>query len=157
MSIYVTPVTSSLMIWLVLMVEILGVATTPMDRVSWGTSEAICNGSCICRQAVTPAKPHGGGVGWTTANSHTGKEGLDGVGVSSRVAGGLDGLAWGNQIGPPLGLRALNGWEIFPAVTTGHKGCRIFPHPKNFGPLLSVAGSGAQGVLGTSVGVVSRL
>ena len=128
-SIYMTPVALSLMMWLVLMVEILGVATTSMDRVSWGASKAISNGSCVRRQAVTPAKPHGGVVGQMTANAHTGEEGLDGVRVSGRGAGGFDGLAQGNWIGPPLGIRALDGWEISPAVTTGHEGCRIFSHP----------------------------
>ena len=141
MSIYVTPIASSLMILLMLMVEILGVAITPIERVSWGTSEAISDGSCVHKQAVTPVKLQGGVFGWTTANTHTGEEGLDGVKVSGWGAGGFDGLAQGSQVGPPLVLRALNGWEISPAVTTGHEGCRIFSHPKNFGPLLSVAGS----------------
>ena len=53
MSIYVTPVASSLMMQLILMVEILGVTTTPMGMVPWGTSEAISKGSGIQRQAVT--------------------------------------------------------------------------------------------------------
>ena len=92
-----------------------------------------------------------------TANAHTGKEGLDGMGVSSRGAGGFDGLTWGNQIGSPLSLRALDGWEISPVVTPGHEGCRIFPHPKNFVSLLSMAGSGAQGVMGMLAGMVSGL
>ena len=95
-SIYVTPITSSLMMRLILMVEIPGVTTTPMDRVSWGASEAISNGSGVCRQAVTPAKPHGGVIGWMTANACTGKEGLDGVGVSNRGAGGFAGPAQGS-------------------------------------------------------------
>ena len=68
------------MMWLVLMVEILGVTTSPMDRVLWDASEAIFNGSGVCRQAVAPAKPHSGVVGQTTANACIGKEGLDGVG-----------------------------------------------------------------------------
>ena len=68
MSIYVTPVTSSLMIQLVLMVEILGVTTTPKDMVPWDVSEAISKGLGIQRQAVTPAKPHGGVNGHMTAN-----------------------------------------------------------------------------------------
>ena len=89
MSPYVTPVASSFMIWLMLMVEIPGVTTIPMGRELWGASEAISNGSSVCRQAVTPVKLHGGVIGQMTANSHTGKEGLDGVGVSSR---GLEAL-----------------------------------------------------------------
>ena len=66
-----------------LMVEILGVVATPMDRVLWDTSEANSDSSCFCRQAVTPGKLHGGVIGWTTANAHTGEEDLDGVEVSS--------------------------------------------------------------------------
>ena len=97
-SIYVKPVASSLMLWPVLMVEILGVATTVMDRVLWGASEAISDGSGLHRQAVTPAKPHSGVIGQMTANACTGKEGLDGVGVSDRGAGGFAGLAWGAEL-----------------------------------------------------------
>ena len=96
MSIYVTPVASSLMMLLVLMVEIPGVTTTLMDRVPWGASEAISNGSGVHRQAVTPAKLHGGVVGHMTANACTGREGLDRVGVSNRGAGGFAGPAWGS-------------------------------------------------------------
>ena len=96
MSIYVTPVASSLMMQLILMLEILGVTITPMDRVLWSASEAISNGSGVCRQAVTPVKPHSGVIGWMTANACTGEEGLDGVGVSNRGAGGFAGQAWGS-------------------------------------------------------------
>ena len=96
MSIYVTPIASSLMMQLILMVEILGVATTPMDRVLWGASEAPSNGSGVCRQPVTPEKPDGGVVGRMTANACTGEDGLDGVGVSNRGAGGFAGPAQGS-------------------------------------------------------------
>ena len=47
-----------------------------------------------------------------------GEEGLAGARVSSRGAGGFDGLAQGNQIGPPLGVRALDGWGISPVVNS---------------------------------------
>ena len=67
-----------------------------MDRVSWGASEAISKGFGVCRQAVTPAKPHGGVVGQMTANVCTGEEGLDGVGVSDRGAGSFAGPAQGS-------------------------------------------------------------
>ena len=56
-SMYVMPVASSLMMWLILMVEILGVATTPMGMVPRGTSRATSTSSGVCRQAITPAKP----------------------------------------------------------------------------------------------------
>ena len=104
MSIYVTPVTSSLMMQLILMVEILGVTTTPMDMVPWGVSEAISRGSDIQRQAVTPAKPCSGVVGHMTANACIGKEGLDGVGVFDRGTGCFAGPAQGSWVGPPLDL-----------------------------------------------------
>ena len=157
MSIYVIPVASSLMMWLILMVEIPGVATTPMDMVPWGTSEAISRGCDVRRQAVTPAKLHGGVIGHMTANACTGEKGLDGVGVFNRGTGGFAGPARGRWVGPPLGLEALHGGEISSAATTGQEGCRIFSHPKNLGLLLSMANSGVQGILGMSVGRVSRL
>ena len=157
MSIYVTPVASSLMMQLVLMVEIPGVATTPIDMVPWGASEAISKGSGICRQAVFPAKLHSGVDGHMTANACTGEEGLDGVEVFNRGTGGFAGPTRGSWVGPPLGLKALHGGENSPVATTDREGCRIFSHPKNFGLLLSVANSGAQGVLGMSVGRVSGL
>ena len=122
-----------------------------------GASEAISKGSGIWRQAVTPAKPHGGVNGHMTANACTGEEGLDGVGVFDRGPGGFAGPAQGSWVDPPLGLKALHGGEISPAATTGQEGCRIFSHPKNFGLLLSVSDSGTQGVLEMSVGRVSRL
>ena len=94
-SMYVTPVASSFMMWLILMVEILGGDTTPMDMVPRGASEAT-NSSGICRQAVTPAKPHGGFGGHTTANACTGEEGLGGVVVFAGKAGGFTGTVWGS-------------------------------------------------------------
>ena len=112
MSTYVTPVTSSLMVQLMLMVEILGVATIPMGIASWGASEAISNGSSVHRQAVTPVKLHGGVIGQMTANTHTGEEGLGGVGVSGRGTGGFDGLASGAKLvlllasGPLMGEKS---------------------------------------------------
>ena len=142
---------------LILMVEILGVTTTPMDMVPRGTSEATCNSSGVHRQTATPAKPHGRVGGHVTANACTGKEGLGGVGVFGGEAGGFTGTVQESWIGPTLGLKALDGWEISPAATTGQDGCRTFSHPKNFGLLLSVADSGAQGAFRTSVGRVFRL
>ena len=96
MSMYVTPVVSSLMMQLVLMVEILGVTTTPMDMVLRGASEAISNSSGVHRQAVTPVKLHGRVVGSMTANACTGEEGLSWVGVFNGEAGGFTGTVWGS-------------------------------------------------------------
>ena len=93
------------MMWLVLMVDILGVTTTPMDMVPRGASEATSNSSGVRRQAVTPAKPCGGVVGCTTANACTGKEGFGGVGVFDGEAGSFTGTVWGAELVPLLALR----------------------------------------------------
>ena len=95
-SIYVTPVVSSLVMRLVLMVEIQGVATNPMGMVPRGTSRATSTSSGVCRQAVTHAKLHSGVGGHTSANACTGKEGLGGVGVLGGDAGGFTGTLQGS-------------------------------------------------------------
>ena len=96
MSMYVTPVASSLIMWLMLMVEILGVATSPMGMVPRGALRATSSSSGVCGQAITPAKPHGGVGGCTSANACTGEEGLGGVGVFSGEAGGFIGTIQGS-------------------------------------------------------------
>ena len=95
-SIYVTPVVSSLVMQLVLMVVIPGVTTNPMGMVPRGTSRATSTSSGVCRQAVTPAKPHSRVSGHMSANACTGKEGLSGVGVLGGDAGGFTGTLWGS-------------------------------------------------------------
>ena len=95
-SMYVTPVASSLMMQLILMVEIPGVATTPMGKVPRGTSRATSTSSGVHRQAVTPAKPHNRVGGHMSANACTGKEGLGGVEVFSGEAGGFTGTIQGS-------------------------------------------------------------
>ena len=80
-SIYVMPVALSLMMWLVLMVEIPGVATNSMGMVPRGASRATSTSSGVCRQAITPAKLHSRVGGCMNVNACSGKEGLGGVGV----------------------------------------------------------------------------
>ena len=67
-----------------------------MDMVPWGVSEAISKGSGIQRQAVNPAKPHGGVDVYMTANACTGEEGWDGLGIFNREAGGSPGTMQGS-------------------------------------------------------------
>ena len=95
-SIYVTPIASSLMMQLILMVEIPGVATSPMGMVPRGASRATSTSSGVCRQAVTPAKPHSGVGGCTSANAFTGKEALGGVRVFGGEARGFTHTVWGS-------------------------------------------------------------
>ena len=56
-STYVVPVTLSLMMWLVLTLEIPGVATSLMGMVPMGASRSTSMSSGICKQAITPEKP----------------------------------------------------------------------------------------------------
>ena len=95
-SMYVTPVDSSLTMQLELMVEIPGVTTSPMGMVPRGTSRGTSTSSGVHRHAVTPAKPCSGVGGHTSANACTGKEGLGGVGVFGGETGGFMGIIWGS-------------------------------------------------------------
>ena len=132
-SIYVTPVVLSLVMWLVLMVEILGVTTTPMDMVPRGASEAIPNSSGVHRQAVTPVKPHGGVVGHMTSNACTGEEGLDWVEVFDGEAGGFTCTVWGVELALLLASRPwmVGGPPQQPPLVGID--AELFPTPKNLG------------------------
>ena len=58
-SMYTSPIVSSLTTWLELTLEMLGVITSPMDIVPTGISQPISMTSGVFRQAVTLAKPRG--------------------------------------------------------------------------------------------------
>ena len=138
---YMMPVISSLMIWLVLMVANLGTVATPMASGLEDTLGALSGDSSFFKQAITPRKPQVGIVGQMTSSSHAGKEGFGGVGVLCRVARVLDGLAWGIcTTHPSLSLGPFSGWGISPAATTGLDRCKTFSHPRNIGALLFPAG-----------------
>ena len=77
---------------LVLIVEILGVATSSMGIVPMGASRSTSTSSGIHKQAVTPAKPCSRVGGHTGANACTGEEGLGGVGVFGGEARGSMGV-----------------------------------------------------------------
>ena len=78
------------------MVEIPGVATTPMGMVPRGTSRATSTSSGVHRQAVTPAKPCSRVGGHMSANACTGKGGFGWVAVFGGEAGGFTGMIWGS-------------------------------------------------------------
>ena len=81
--------------WLILMVEIPGVVTSPMGMVPRGTSRGTSTSSGVCRHAVTPAKPHSRVGGRMSANACTSEEGLGGVGVFGGETGGFMGIIQG--------------------------------------------------------------
>ena len=89
---YVMPITSSLTIQLALILEIPGVATSPMGMVPMGVSRSTSTSSGICKQAVTPKKPHGWVGGCMSANAWDGKEGLGGVWILGGETGGFIGI-----------------------------------------------------------------
>ena len=95
-SMYVTLVASSLTMWLILMEEIPGVATTPMGMVPRGASMATSTTSGVHRYAVTPANLCGRVGGHMSANACTGEEGLGQVEVFGGEAGDFTGTIWGN-------------------------------------------------------------
>ena len=94
-STYVTHITLSLMMQLVLILEMPGVATSPMGMVPMGASRSISMSSGICKQAVTPEKPCGGGGSHMSANACAGEEDLGGVGRLEALwvsSGRVDGI-----------------------------------------------------------------
>ena len=95
-SMYVIPVASSLMMWLMLTIDILGANNTPKGMVPRGGSRATSTSSGVCRQAITPIKLCGRVCGHTSANACTGKEGLGGVEAFSGEAGGFTSKIWGS-------------------------------------------------------------
>ena len=136
--------------WLILIVEILGVTTSPMGMVPMGASRSTSTSFGIHKQAVTPEKPCSGVGGHMSANACTGEEGLGGVGVFIGETGGSMGIIQESWLDPTFSLEALDGWGISLVATTGWDGCSTFSHPKNLEVLLSRDGSGAQHALGTS-------
>ena len=95
-SMYVTPVASSLTMWLMLTIDIPGAATTPKGMVPRGSSRATSTSSGVHRQAITPVKLCSRVGGCTSENACTGKEGLDGVEDFSGEAGGFTSKIWGS-------------------------------------------------------------
>ena len=73
-SMYVMPIISSFTMWLELMLEFPGVATSPMGVAPTGASKSTSISSGVCRQAVTPEKPQGGVGGHTNTRACVGGE-----------------------------------------------------------------------------------
>ena len=74
-STYVMPVISSFTMQLELMLEISGVAISPMGMVPMGTLRSTSTSSGICKQAITLEKPCGGVGSCTSAKACVDREG----------------------------------------------------------------------------------
>ena len=88
MSMYTSPIVSSLTTQLELTLEMPGVITSPMDIVPMGIFRPNSTTSGVFRQAITLAKPQGGVGGCLNANALAGGEMPVATGPSiSRVVG----------------------------------------------------------------------
>ena len=65
-----------------------------MAMVPMGASRSTSTSSGICKQAITPDKPHSGVGSLMSTNACGGEECLGGVGVLGGEAGGLMGIIW---------------------------------------------------------------
>ena len=154
----VMPVTLSLTMWLALILEIPGVATSLIGMVPMGGSRSTSTSSGVCKQAITPKEPCGGVGGCTSTNAWDGEEGLVGGWILGGETRGFIGNIVGGWLDPTFGLKVFVGWWISLAATTGQDGCNTFCHPKNFGALSSRGDSSTWGTLGMpTVARVSRL
>ena len=84
--------TLSFTMQLALILEIPGVATSPMGIVPMGGSRSTSINSSIHKQAVTPKKPHGRVGGHTSTNDRDGEEGLVGGWILSGETGDFIGI-----------------------------------------------------------------
>ena len=134
-----------------LTLEMPGLVTNPMGMAPTGTSRSTSTSSGVCRQAVTPEKPHGRVGSCMSAKACVAGECWGGVGVLGGEISGFIGIIWENWLDPTFSLQVLVGLGMSPAATTGQDGCNTFSYPKNFGALSSGTGSGIPCALGMSV------
>ena len=91
-SMYTSPVMSSLTTQLELTLEMPGVITSPMDIVPMGISWPTSTTSGVYRQAVTLAKPRGGVRSHLNTNALAGGGDAGGNGAFDKQSGGLIGI-----------------------------------------------------------------
>ena len=90
-SMYTSPIVSSLTTRLELTLEMPGVITSPMDIVPTGVSQPTSMTSGVFRQAVTPAEPWGGVGGHLNANALASGGDASGDGAFDKQSGRLIG------------------------------------------------------------------
>ena len=150
-SMYTSPVVSSLTMQLELTLEMLGVVTNPMDIVSTGVSQPTSTTSGVFRHAVMPAKPWGRVGGFLNANALAGGRDGSGNGAFIMQSGRFIGIIQVSCWATPLTLGIVDNWGISLAANTGWDGCIIFSHLANFGAFSSGIAFGTGCVSGTSI------
>ena len=160
-SMYTSPIMSSLTTQLELTLEMPGVNTSPMDIEPMGISRLTSTTSGVLRQAVTPAKPWGRVGSHLNANALAGGGDADSNGAFNKQSGRLIGIVRASCQTLPLDFGIVAGLGISLVANTGQDGCSIFSHPAYFGSFFSGVGFGtgcASGTLvvpGISVAVVT--
>ena len=136
------PVTSSLMIWLVLIVATAGANITSIITRTRGTLQTPSSDWSLCRHTVTPKKPGGSVTCQTISDMLVGEGGFDWM-VDTPCS-----LICGFWTSPPglwlwgLCFMPLDKGRVSPVATMGLEGCSTFSQPGNwFGGLLFAAGS----------------
>ena len=140
------PITSSFIMWLVLIVTTAGPNITAILNGFGGTSQTSSGDWSLCKHTVTPMKPGSGIAHWTTSDS------LVGEGGSYWMADTLNSLFWGckTSLSPKLQLWGLHFGPldkggICSAATTGLEVCNTFSQPGNwFGGFFSAVSSMAM-------------
>ena len=145
------PVTSSFMVWLVLMVTTPGADMTPTANRFGDTSWASSSSGSLLRHTITPRVSI---AHRTTSNSWVGEGASCGVvvvfdnlvqGIWTTLSSKLQNLRFG----------PLDRWGICLAATTGQDGCNTCSQPRNLGDLLSAAGSLAAPLIAFPSGVLA--
>ena len=142
-SMYISPVVSSLTTWLELTLEMPGVVTSPMDIVPMGISQPTSTTSGVFRQAIIPAKPRGRVGSCLNANALAGGGDGGGDGAFDKQSDGFIGIIRVSCQDIPLTFGIMDGWGISPVANTSWGGCSIFSHLANFGVFSSSIAFGA--------------
>ena len=127
-SMYTSPIVSSLTTWLEVTLEMPGVITSPMDIVPMGVSQPTSTTSGIFRQAITLVKPWGGVGSCLNANALAGGGNAGGNGALDKQSGRFIGIVRVSCWALPLNFGIVDGWGISLVANTGQDGCSTFSH-----------------------------
>ena len=139
-SMYTSPIVSSLTTWLELTLEMQGVNTSPMDIEPTGISQPTSMTSGVFRQAITPVKPEGGVGGCFNANALAGGGDASGNRAFDKQSGRIIGIVRASCQVLPFNFGIVAGSGISPVANTGWDWCNIFSHLAYFGVFFPVLG-----------------
>ena len=150
-SMYTSPVVSSLTTQLELTLEMLGVVTSPMDIVPTGISQPISTTSGVSGRPLLQQSLGGGVGGHLNANALAGGGDAGGNRAFDKQSGGLIGILQVSCQALPLDFSIMDGWGISPVANTDQHGCSTSSHLAYFGAFFSGIGFGTGCTSGTSV------